>query len=56
VAERQAQASPHWQSVPQLQVGPQAQARLLWQPQVQVSPGQSRHWQGVVSISFMTVS
>jgi hypothetical protein len=49
----QAQDGPHWQSAPQSQAGAQAQAMLDWQPQVQVSPGQSKHWQTLFSRSFM---
>jgi hypothetical protein len=56
LAVPQAQDGPHWQSVPQLQAGAQAQAMLDWQPQLQPSPGQSRHWQALFSISFMAIS
>lgn len=56
LVESHAQAGPHWLSVPHLQAGPQAQAMRVWQPQVQMSPGQSRHWQALISSSFMAIS
>jgi hypothetical protein len=50
--ESHSQLGPHWQLVPHLQ----AQPTRAWQPQVQASPGQSRHWQVLFSSSFMAIS